>query len=160
MIVSGSFFFSDSSSSSSSSRSTAVPLREHGQRALGWTQLRGHPNSHGEIRLPPGGKNPNDRRQHLAVVTRSPFIIIMERSYISRQVEKESLQTTYTENSRSMLRYVYDCVFFVARKPGDRFSDGRGDDDRHWKSPLPAKTPRREGPDSLTWRQMIFGKRK
>uniref|UniRef100_A0A3Q3X4X8 Carnosine N-methyltransferase n=1 Tax=Mola mola TaxID=94237 RepID=A0A3Q3X4X8_MOLML len=30
--------------------------------------------------------------------------------------EKESVQTTYTENDRSMLRYVYDCVFFVARK--------------------------------------------
>uniref|UniRef100_A0A8C6UXE8 Carnosine N-methyltransferase n=1 Tax=Neogobius melanostomus TaxID=47308 RepID=A0A8C6UXE8_9GOBI len=30
------------------------------------------------------------------------------------EVEKESVQTTYTENERSMLRYVYDCVFFVA----------------------------------------------
>uniref|UniRef100_A0AAQ5XV83 Carnosine N-methyltransferase n=1 Tax=Amphiprion ocellaris TaxID=80972 RepID=A0AAQ5XV83_AMPOC len=35
------------------------------------------------------------------------------------EVEKESVQTTYTENDRSMLRYVYDCVFFVARKPAE-----------------------------------------
>ncbi|MEQ2180506.1 hypothetical protein GOODEAATRI_001847, partial [Goodea atripinnis] len=34
-------------------------------------------------------------------------------------VEKESMQTTYTENECSMLRYVYDCVFFVARKPSE-----------------------------------------
>ncbi|XP_034025688.1 carnosine N-methyltransferase [Thalassophryne amazonica] len=31
--------------------------------------------------------------------------------------EEESVQTTYTENDRSMLKYVYDCIFFVARKP-------------------------------------------
>jgi hypothetical protein len=51
----------------------------------------------------------------------------------SRQVERESVKTTYTENDRSMLRYVYDCVFFVARKParvyanGDREEDANGD---------------------------------
>lgn len=32
-------------------------------------------------------------------------------------MEKESVLTTYTENERSMLKYLYDCVFFVARKP-------------------------------------------
>uniref|UniRef100_H3CG24 Carnosine N-methyltransferase n=1 Tax=Tetraodon nigroviridis TaxID=99883 RepID=H3CG24_TETNG len=35
------------------------------------------------------------------------------------EVERESVQTTYTENQRSMLRYLYDCVFFVARKPAE-----------------------------------------
>ncbi|XP_053466485.1 carnosine N-methyltransferase isoform X1 [Ictalurus furcatus] len=33
------------------------------------------------------------------------------------EVERESVLTTYTENERSMLKYLYDCVFFVARKP-------------------------------------------
>lgn len=60
------------------------------------------------------------------------------------QVEKESIQTTYTENDRSMLRYVYDCVFFVARKPGDMYSNGQEDD-----QPA-AKSPRREDSGSLT----------
>lgn len=32
-------------------------------------------------------------------------------------MERESVITTYTENERSMLRYLYDCVFFVVRKP-------------------------------------------
>ncbi|KAM6965338.1 carnosine N-methyltransferase [Aplochiton taeniatus] len=40
------------------------------------------------------------------------------------EVERESVQTTYTENDRSMLRYVYDCVFFVARKPAGLYSNG------------------------------------
>ncbi|CAL8249948.1 unnamed protein product [Boreogadus saida] len=49
------------------------------------------------------------------------------------EVERESVKTTYTENDRSMLRHVYDCVFFVARKParvyanGDREEDATGD---------------------------------
>lgn len=60
------------------------------------------------------------------------------------QVEKESVQTTYTENDRSMLRYVYDCVFFVARKPADIFSNGQEDD-----QPA-AKALRREDSGSLT----------
>lgn len=60
------------------------------------------------------------------------------------QVEKESIQTTYTENDRSMLRYVYDCIFFVARKPGDMYLNGQEDD-----QPA-AKSPRREDASSLT----------
>uniref|UniRef100_W5MU48 Carnosine N-methyltransferase n=1 Tax=Lepisosteus oculatus TaxID=7918 RepID=W5MU48_LEPOC len=35
------------------------------------------------------------------------------------EVERESVPTTYTENSHSMLKYLYDCVFFVARKPAE-----------------------------------------
>ncbi|XP_030647685.1 carnosine N-methyltransferase [Chanos chanos] len=42
------------------------------------------------------------------------------------EVEKESVLTTYTENDRSMLKYLYDCVFFVVRKPVDVFSNGIG----------------------------------
>ncbi|XP_018524231.1 carnosine N-methyltransferase isoform X1 [Lates calcarifer] len=65
------------------------------------------------------------------------------------EVEKESMQTTYTENDRSMLRYVYDCVFFVARKPADVYFDCQ-EDDQQQSSPSAAKSPRREGTDSLT----------
>ncbi|CAB1422739.1 unnamed protein product [Pleuronectes platessa] len=65
------------------------------------------------------------------------------------EVEKESMQTTYTENDRSMLRYVYDCVFFVARKPADVYFDCEEDDEQSI-SPPAAKSPRREGTDSLT----------
>ncbi|XP_056889584.1 carnosine N-methyltransferase isoform X3 [Takifugu flavidus] len=55
------------------------------------------------------------------------------------EVEKESVQTTYTENPRSMLRYVYDCVFFVARKPADVYYHSPEDIQ-------PAvKSPRRDG---------------
>ncbi|XP_041644353.1 carnosine N-methyltransferase isoform X2 [Cheilinus undulatus] len=66
------------------------------------------------------------------------------------EVEKESVQTTYTENERSMLRYVYDCVFFVARKPADLKYNGQEEDDRWQSFPPAAKSPRREGTDSLT----------
>ncbi|XP_061907162.1 carnosine N-methyltransferase isoform X1 [Entelurus aequoreus] len=57
------------------------------------------------------------------------------------EVENESVHTTYTENERSMLRYVYDCVFFVARKPGGLFSNCQGDDQQN-SSPPAAKSPR------------------
>ncbi|XP_066510369.1 carnosine N-methyltransferase-like isoform X2 [Hoplias malabaricus] len=40
------------------------------------------------------------------------------------EVERESVLTTYTENDRSMLRYLYDCVFFVVRKPVEHLSNG------------------------------------
>ncbi|XP_076855168.1 carnosine N-methyltransferase [Brachyhypopomus gauderio] len=40
------------------------------------------------------------------------------------EIERESVLTTYTENDRSMLRYLYDCVFFVARKHTDQPSNG------------------------------------
>ncbi|XP_058493136.1 carnosine N-methyltransferase [Solea solea] len=65
------------------------------------------------------------------------------------EVEKESMQTTYTENDRSMLKYVYDCVFFVARKPADLYFNCR-DENRRQNSPLAVKSPRRESGDSLT----------
>ncbi|KAF5890125.1 carnosine N-methyltransferase-like [Clarias magur] len=38
------------------------------------------------------------------------------------EMERESVLTTYTENERSMLKYLYDCVFFVVRKPAVRHS--------------------------------------
>ncbi|KAK3514496.1 hypothetical protein QTP70_018666 [Hemibagrus guttatus] len=41
------------------------------------------------------------------------------------EVEKESVLTTYTENERSMLKYLYDCVFFVARKPAPLLSNSQ-----------------------------------
>lgn len=56
------------------------------------------------------------------------------------ETEKESVQTTYTENERSMLRYVYDCVFFVARKPGDKHHNGY----KEQELPPAAKSARRE----------------
>uniref|UniRef100_H2S373 Carnosine N-methyltransferase n=1 Tax=Takifugu rubripes TaxID=31033 RepID=H2S373_TAKRU len=60
------------------------------------------------------------------------------------KVEKESVQTTYTENPRSMLRYVYDCVFFVARKPADVYYHSPEDIQ-------PAvKSPRRDGEGTQT----------
>lgn len=42
------------------------------------------------------------------------------------EVERESVQTTYTENECSMLKYLYDCVFFVARKPAHLYADDNG----------------------------------
>ncbi|XP_072260241.1 carnosine N-methyltransferase [Pyxicephalus adspersus] len=33
------------------------------------------------------------------------------------EAERESMSTTYTANSFSMMKYSYDCVFFMARKP-------------------------------------------
>lgn len=51
------------------------------------------------------------------------------------KVERESVQTTYTENPRSMLRYVYDCVFFVARKPADVYYHSPEDTQPAVKSP-------------------------
>nr|XP_014349562.1 PREDICTED: carnosine N-methyltransferase isoform X1 [Latimeria chalumnae] len=33
------------------------------------------------------------------------------------ELERASVPSTYTENEHSMLRYLYDCVFFVVRKP-------------------------------------------
>lgn len=65
------------------------------------------------------------------------------------EVEKESVQTTYTENDRSMLRYVYDCVFFVARKPEHLSANGQQDDYQQ-SSPPAAKSSRRDGTNSLT----------
>lgn len=59
------------------------------------------------------------------------------------------MQTTYTENDRSMLRYVYDCVFFVARKPADLCFNNQEDDEQQSLPPA-AKSPRRESTDSLT----------
>ena len=53
-----------------------------------------------------------------------------------------------------MLRYIYDCVFFVARKPADLYFNGQEEedeeDDQQPSSPPAAKSPRREGTDSLT----------
>ncbi|XP_034548687.1 carnosine N-methyltransferase isoform X2 [Notolabrus celidotus] len=60
------------------------------------------------------------------------------------EVERESVQTTYTENECSMLRYVYDCVFFVARKPADLYFNGQEEDDDLQSSSPAAKSPRRE----------------
>ncbi|KAM4709446.1 carnosine N-methyltransferase [Discoglossus pictus] len=34
------------------------------------------------------------------------------------EVERESVTSTYTVNSLSMMKYFYDCIFFMARKPG------------------------------------------
>ncbi|XP_047449128.1 carnosine N-methyltransferase [Mugil cephalus] len=65
------------------------------------------------------------------------------------EVEKESMQTTYTENDHSMLRYVYDCVFFVARKPAALYVNGDYDNQQQ-SSPPAAKSPRRESTDSRT----------
>ncbi|KAM9392862.1 carnosine N-methyltransferase [Pholidichthys leucotaenia] len=59
------------------------------------------------------------------------------------EVEKESVQTTYTENDQSMLRYVYDCVFFVARKPAELYFNGQNEDQQGSSSPA-SKSPRRD----------------
>ncbi|XP_061586828.1 carnosine N-methyltransferase [Cololabis saira] len=65
------------------------------------------------------------------------------------EMEKQSVQTTYTENDRSMLRYVYDCVFFVARKPAKQHFNRHGED--QWQSSPPAaKSPRQEASERLT----------
>ncbi|XP_051981632.1 carnosine N-methyltransferase-like isoform X1 [Xyrauchen texanus] len=36
------------------------------------------------------------------------------------ELEKDTVSSTYTENDRSMLKYLYDSVFFVVRKPADQ----------------------------------------
>ncbi|XP_054630828.1 carnosine N-methyltransferase [Dunckerocampus dactyliophorus] len=59
------------------------------------------------------------------------------------EVENESVHTTYTENECSMLRYIYDCVFFVARKPGGLYSNCQEADQQH-SSPPTAKSPRQD----------------
>lgn len=64
------------------------------------------------------------------------------------------MQTTYTENDRSMLRYVYDCAYFVVRKPAElQYFNGQNEDQLQ-NSPPAAKSPRREGPDSPTWQDV------
>lgn len=68
------------------------------------------------------------------------------------QVEKESVQTTYTENDRSMLRYLYDCVFFVARKCKDSYCDDQEDQPA-------AKSQRLLSTDNLTWHNSLDHKR-
>ncbi|KAK7933880.1 hypothetical protein WMY93_004776 [Mugilogobius chulae] len=62
------------------------------------------------------------------------------------EVENESVPTTYTENDRSMLLYVYDCVFFVARKPEEKQYNGLTEPGL----PPAAKSARREDIDQLT----------
>ncbi|KAM8865854.1 carnosine N-methyltransferase [Synchiropus picturatus] len=59
------------------------------------------------------------------------------------EVENTSVHTTYTENDCSMLRYVYDSVFFVARKPGELYFNCHEDEEEN-NSPRAAKSPRRE----------------
>lgn len=68
------------------------------------------------------------------------------------QVEKESVQTTYTENDRSMLRYLYDCVFFVARKLKNANCNDPDDQPA-------AKSQRLQSTDSLTWQELPDRKR-
>ena len=46
------------------------------------------------------------------------------------QKEDEHMKSTYTENSESMLKYVYDCVFFVAQKPSDCYQQTEPDSGR------------------------------
>lgn len=75
-------------------------------------------------------------------------------------MEKTSVQTTYTENDRSMLRYIYDCIFFVARKPANLYFNGQEEeeedyDDQQQSSPPAAKSPRREATDYLTWQEIL-----
>lgn len=84
---------------------------------------------------------------HMEVRRRAPAWTSAElcsRAVSVFQVERESVETTYTENQRSMLRYVYDCVFFVARKPAE--GRRRGQEDQQ-----PAlKSPRRESDGTQT----------
>ncbi|CAL9708556.1 unnamed protein product [Knipowitschia caucasica] len=62
------------------------------------------------------------------------------------EVERESVLATYTENEHSMLRYVYDCVFFVARKPVEKQYNGF----KEQNLPPAPKSARREDMNSLT----------
>ncbi|KAK6312890.1 hypothetical protein J4Q44_G00162370 [Coregonus suidteri] len=62
------------------------------------------------------------------------------------EVERESVPTTYTENDQSMLKYLYDCVFFVARKPDHLYDNGL----QVVHENRPEALPRRESCDSLT----------
>lgn len=45
-------------------------------------------------------------------------------SFLSPQLERDSVSSTYTENDRSMLKYLYDSVFFIVRKPADQLING------------------------------------
>ncbi|XP_061674351.1 carnosine N-methyltransferase isoform X5 [Syngnathoides biaculeatus] len=69
-------------------------------------------------------------------------------------VENESLHTTYTENERSMLRYIYDCVLFVARKPHNLHSNCRKEEDQQ-SSPPAAKSPRQDDSECCTQENVI-----
>ncbi|XP_016137358.1 carnosine N-methyltransferase-like [Sinocyclocheilus grahami] len=40
------------------------------------------------------------------------------------EFERESVPSTYTENDRSMLKYLYDCIFFIIRKPAEQLING------------------------------------
>ncbi|KAM9465268.1 carnosine N-methyltransferase-like [Salvelinus alpinus] len=62
------------------------------------------------------------------------------------EVERESVPTTYTENDQSMLKYLYDCVFFVARKPDHLYANGYQVVHKN----RPEASQRRESCDSLT----------
>ncbi|XP_056379242.1 carnosine N-methyltransferase isoform X1 [Hyla sarda] len=42
--------------------------------------------------------------------------IIIKQGFLI-EVERESIRTTYTVNHLSMMKYFYDCIFFVVRKP-------------------------------------------
>lgn len=83
-------------------------------------------------------------RQNALLPERLQSALLIRKAMFVLKVENESVQTTYTENQRSMLRYVYDCVFFVARKPAE--VDPHSQEDQQ-----PAlKSPRKESDGSQT----------
>ncbi|KAI5625269.1 carnosine N-methyltransferase isoform X1 [Silurus asotus] len=52
------------------------------------------------------------------------------------EAERESVLSTYTENERSMLKYLYDCVFFVVRKPAALISNSQNCKGGELKAPM------------------------
>lgn len=129
-------------------RTSAVSLWEHGQWTLNWTLLWRHKGSNGKVGICYWGKLFLSSTCRYFIIQTSHSSITVSPFHF--QVEKESMQTTYTENDRSMLRYVYDCVFFVARKPSSLHFKNQTDD-QHPSSPPAAKSPRQEDADRFTW---------
>ena len=59
----------------------------------------------------------NDNIDVLLLLYNVMYITIFLLYFVFIQKENRSHGATYTENCKSMLRYNYDCVFFVVRKP-------------------------------------------
>lgn len=125
-------------------RASSVPLWEHGQRTVHRAELRGNKGRHVEMRLSVWGMTTKQTSQlYINIWT---WLSVCVKRFLSHQVERESVLTTYTENERSMLKYLYDCVFFVARKPAAPLSNSQNCDKLQFSSVQKTET-------TITWPQ-------
>ncbi|XP_038855261.1 carnosine N-methyltransferase-like [Salvelinus namaycush] len=93
-------------------------------------QFRSLPEHHHQLPLP--RVLPNlarirrsvDHNQDVLHAIMLDCVHMFENMQYGEEVERESVPTTYTKNYQSMLKYLYDCVFFVARKPDHLNANG------------------------------------